>query len=337
MKKAYLKFISVYLPKNELSNGDLNATFPEWSVDKIGNKTGINTRHISADNEFSSDMAISAANKLFVDYNISPNEIDFLILCTQSPDYFLPTTACIIQDKLGVSTSAGAFDFNLGCSGYVYGLAISKGLITSGIAKNILFITSETYSKFIHPADKSNRTIFGDAATATLISSEEGFAEILDFDLGTDGKGAENLIVKRGGVRFAKNENNDAILDEYGNARNENFLFMNGTEIFNFTSLMVPELVKNVLTKNNMVMEDIDLHIFHQANKFMLNHIRKKLNIKEEKFFFDIEDCGNTVCSTIPIAMNKAMLSSNFGKESKILLAGFGVGYSWGGCILKMQ
>jgi 3-oxoacyl-[acyl-carrier-protein] synthase-3 len=311
--------------------------FPEWSVDKISSKTGIYQRSIANSEEFSCDMAISAATKLFAENNIQPMDIDFVILCTQSPDYFLPTTACIIQDKLGIPTSAGAFDFNLGCSGYVYGLAISKGLIASGIAKNILFITSETYSKFIHPADKSNRTIFGDGATATLISNEPGFAEILEFDLGTDGKGAENLIVKRGGMRFPKNDNSEVVFDEYGNARNENYLYMNGTEIFNFTSLMVPKLVENVLSKNKLLLEEVDLHIFHQANKFMLNHLRKKLSIKEEKFFIDIEDCGNTVCSTIPIAINKALNTSNINKGENVLLAGFGVGYSWGGCIIKFQ
>jgi 3-oxoacyl-[acyl-carrier-protein] synthase-3 len=335
--KVFIKSISTYLPSNSLTNEQLNIFFPEWSVDKISSKTGIYQRRIANVDEFSSDMAISAAAKLFVENNIQPTNIDFVILCTQSPDYFLPTTACIIQDKLGIPTSAGAFDFNLGCSGYVYGLAISKGLIASGIAKNILFITSETYSKFIHPADKSNRTIFGDGATATLISKESGFAEILDFDLGTDGKGAENLIVKRGGMKYPKNENKDVLMDEYGNARNENYLYMNGTEIFNFTSLMVPKLVENVLSKNKITLEEVDLHIFHQANKFMLNHLRKKLNIKEDRFFIDIENCGNTVCSTIPIAINRALNSSNINRGDNVLLAGFGVGYSWGGCIIKFQ
>ena len=230
--KAYLKHISVYFPESNLTNHDLNEVFPEWSVDKIASKTGINSRHIAATDEFASDMAVKAATSLFKENNIDPSSIDFIILCTQSPDYLLPTTACIIQDRLNIPTSAGAFDFNLGCSGYVYGLGIAKGLIYGGIAKNILFLTAETYSKFIHPSDKSNRTIFGDGATATLIRSEQGFAEIMNFDLGTDGKGAENLIVKRGGVRYPKNNSDEIIMDEYGNALNDNYLFMNGSEIF---------------------------------------------------------------------------------------------------------
>jgi len=332
--KAYIKAISHYLPEKILSNDILSAEFPEWSVEKISDKTGIFERKIAADNEYSSDMAIKAANILFIENNIDRNDIDFIILCTQSPDYFLPTTACIVQDKLSIPTSAGAFDFNLGCSGYIYGLAIAKGLIAGNIAKNILLITSETYSKFIHPQDKSNRTIFGDAASATLISSD-GFAEIGEFDLGTDGKGEENLIVKRGGLRYPKTGDNETVsFDEYGNAKNENFLFMNGTAIFNFTSQKVPILVNNTLTKNNLIMSNIDLFIFHQANRFMLNHLRKKLSIPEERFYLFLKTCGNTVSSTIPIALEEAYKTKNINPGNKILLSGFGVGYSWGGTVL---
>jgi 3-oxoacyl-[acyl-carrier-protein] synthase-3 len=334
--KAYIKAISYYLPETVLDNDEINRIFPEWSVDKISAKTGIYKRHIAAPDEFSSDMAISAANKLFQAYSISPLNIDFVLLCTQSPDYLLPTTACILQDKLGIPTSAGALDFNLGCSGYIYGLAIAKGLIAAGIAKNVLLITAETYSKFIHPADKSNKTIFGDAASATLINNEGGFAEILDFDLGTDGRGAENLIVQRGGLRYPKNDiDTGDLTDGYGNVINENNLYMNGGEIFNFTSSAVPELIKNILTKNSLNDEHIDLYIFHQANKYILNHLRKKIKIEEEKFYYYLENCGNTVSSTIPIALYEAkqdgLISGN------VLLAGFGVGYSWGGCVLRIN
>ena len=158
--KSNIKAISYYLPKGELTNHDINIEFPEWDIDKISSKTGINSRHISASDEFASDLAIKAANKLFEEHSIDRQKVDFLLYCTQSPDYFLPTTACIIQDKLGLQTNIGALDFNLGCSGFVYGLSLAKGLIDGGMARNVLLITSETYSKFIHPKDKSNKTIF---------------------------------------------------------------------------------------------------------------------------------------------------------------------------------
>lgn len=335
--KANIKAISYYLPEAILSNDLINQEFPEWDIEKISSKTGINSRHISANDEFSSDMAVKAAEKLFAEHNIDKSTIDFLLFCTQSPDYFLPTTACIIQEKLGLNTTIGALDFNLGCSGFVYGLSLAKGLIAGGMAKNVLLITSETYSKFIHPKDKSNKTIFGDAAAATLISSEEGFCSIGNFIFGTDGKGAENLIVKQGGMRFPVSNNNEDISDEFGNVRNDKNLFMNGTEIFNFTGEFVPKLTEAILEKSNLTKDDIDLFIFHQANKYMLNHLRKKIKIPEEKFFISMQHCGNTVSSTIPIALYEAQKENRLANCHNLIIAGFGVGYSWAACNLIIE
>ncbi|NOU16863.1 MAG: ketoacyl-ACP synthase III [Bacteroidales bacterium] len=330
--KAYIKAVSYYLPSGFLTNYDLVKEFPEWSVDKIAEKIGVTKRHISAKNETAGDMAIHASKLLFEEYSVSPSQVDFILLCTQSPDYFLPTTACILQNKLGISTKAGALDFNLGCSGFVYGLALAKGLIAGGIANNILLITSETYTKHIHSRDKGNRTIFGDAAAATLVSVE-GFAEIMKFSLGTDGRGAENLIIKTGGLRDPL-KSNDLFFDENENPICSDNLFMNGSEIFNFTLDAVPLLVSDTLIKNNLTKEEINLFIFHQANKYMMNFLRKKIKIDEDKFYFYLENVGNTVSSTIPIALKEAKKENKL--NGNILLAGFGVGYSWGGTILKI-
>lgn len=333
MKKAYIKSISYYLSENEISNSSLSLRFPEWSPEKILKKTGIYKRFKSNKNEFSSDLAIKASEKLFKEYLIDRNKIDFVILCTQSPDYFLPTTACILQDKLGLSNNCGALDFNLGCSGYVYGLAICKGLIESSIANNILFITAETYSKFIHSKDKGNQTIFTDAASATLIS-DSGICEILNFDLGTDGSGYKKLIVEEGGVKN-RNFTNDFNINERGKIETRSYLHMNGPEIFSFTSKMVPLLIKNVLKKNHLEFDDIDLFVFHQASKFVLDHLMKKIKIPSEKFFNNLESFGNSVSSTIPIALKEAI---DKGKcEGNVILAGFGVGLSWGGVIVKFK
>lgn len=332
-KRSYLKAISYYLPEPILTNNDLSAKFVDWGDEKIYKKTGIKQRHISGDDMYASDMAVKAAEKLFLEHSIDPGSIDFLIYCTQSPDYFLPTTACILQERLQLPMKCGAFDFNLGCSGYVYGLAICKGLIEASIAKNILFITAETYSKYIHPEDRGNRTIFGDAAAATLIS-DKGVAEIMNFDLGTDGSGAGNLILKAGGAR-QKEISETFRIDEKGNFNSPSHLFMNGPEIFAFTSKMVPILIENVLKKNNLVQDEISLFVFHQANKFMLDFLRKKINIQEEKFFNFIETCANTVSSTIPIALKEAMEQDSC--RGYVLLAGFGVGYSWGATVIKFN
>lgn len=331
--KAYIKAVSYYLPEKVVTNEELVKEFPEWSVDKIASKVGIDKRHIAEEDETSANLAVKAAERLFREEGVDKDSIDFILFCTQSPDYFLPTSACVIQDRLGIPTSAGALDFNLGCSGYVYGLSLAKGLIFANIAKNVLLLTGETYSKFIHENDKGNRTIFGDAGSATLVSSD-GFAEIGNFSLGTDGKGAENLIVKTGGMR-QKELMNDLKYDESGNPLSSDHLFMNGPKIFNFTNAIVPSLIKDVLDKNELEQKDVNLFAFHQANKFMLDYLRKKVKVEEEKFYYYLKDVGNTVSSTIPILLTEAKKENRL--EGNVMLAGFGVGYSWGGTILRIK
>jgi 3-oxoacyl-[acyl-carrier-protein] synthase-3 len=330
--KAVIKSIASYLPKQKLTNEMLATTFPEWSVEKISAKIGIQQRSISGDETVSS-MAIKAARRLFSTSALKPENVDFILLCTQSPDHFLPTTACIIQHELGVPTTSGALDFNQGCSGYVYGLSLAKGLIFGGIAKNILLLTSEAYTKYIHPEDKSNKAIFGDGATASWIGLEDGL-EIGNFILGSDGKGAGNLIVQNRGSLVPIRENN---LDESEKPfiRSNDHLYMNGSEIFNFTLEEIPRLVNSTIASNYLTMDSIDWFVFHQANAFMLKHLRLKVGIMQEKFPIYMEHTGNTVSSTIPIVLENMISIQNISFGDKILLAGFGVGYSWGGVVLS--
>ncbi|HRP54736.1 ketoacyl-ACP synthase III [Agriterribacter sp.] len=332
---ASISAVSYYLPSGSLTNEQLSKAFPEWSVDKIMQKVGISTRRIAAKDEFTSDLAVAAAQRLFEEYNLRGDDIDYLILCTQSPDYFLPTTACLVHDRLKLSSAAGAIDINQGCSGFIYGISLARGLIAAGDVKNVLFITAETYSRFLHPDDKGNRSIFGDAAAAVLVSADPAGGKIGRVILGTDGGGAKNLIVKNGAVRFPKTDVQTMREDEDGNLFNDNYLYMNGTEIFNFTLESVPALVKDTLERNLLHQEDIDLYIFHQANKFMLDYLRKKIRIPQENFFMSMEHSGNTVSSTIPIAMKRALLEGKIKKVTKVQVAGFGVGYSWGGTVLQ--
>lgn len=333
MKKAFIKQVAYCLPDTVVSNEALVEEFPEWSVEKIIEKVGVKQRHVAAKGETASDLAEKAANKLFDEGNIDRNIIDFVILCTQSPDYFMPSTACVLQERLGLRKDIGAFDFNLGCSGYVYGLAIAKGLIAAGMAENVLLLTSETYNKYLHPRDKGNRTIFGDAATATLVSTE-GIAEIGDFELGTDGGGANNLIVKSGASRMPEKQN-DLAYDKNGNPVSSDFLYMNGAQIFVFTQRMVPKVIGDVLAKNQLEREDIDLFVLHQANRYMLNFLRKKMAIPEDRFYVYMENVGNTVSNTIPICLVEAHKENRL--KGNVLLCGFGVGYSWGAVVLKMN
>lgn len=335
MNQAYIKAISYYLPEQVVTNEDLVKEFPEWSVDKVAQKVGICSRHIAAANETAGDMAEKAALRLFEEYKIDPHCIDFLMLCTQSPDYFLPSTACVLQDRLGIPTSAGAFDYNLGCSGSIYGTAIAKGLITAGIAKNVLLLTSETYNKYLHWDDKSNRSIFGDGAAACLISID-GFAEIGEFVLGTDGAGAENLIVRTGAAR-CKKATGLSDEDSEGHIRRDDYLYMNGGAIFNFTLDAVPAMINQLLEKSSLIKDDIDYYLFHQANKFMLTTIRKVCSLPKDRFYIDLTDYGNTVSSTVLIGLKECIIKGIIRPGMNVMCCGFGVGLSWGGTILRIQ
>ena len=335
--QASVSAIEYYLPGNTVSTEGLSAEFPEWSVAKIDDKTGIRTRHIAAPDECSSDLAVAAARKLFASGACRPEDIDFILLCTQSPDYFLPTTACLIQDRLGIPTTAGALDFNLGCSGFIYGLGLGQGLIASGQASKVLLLTAETYSKFMNPGDRSVRTIFGDAAAATLLEGKDETRPFIGpFVYGTDGSGAPNLIVPTGGMRRPRTpETAIPVEDESGSARSQDDLFMNGAEIFTFTIDAVPKSVAALLQKACLTAADIDLFVFHQANKYMLEHLRKRLKIPPEKFQLSMAHCGNTVSSSIPIALKHAAMEGKLSEGTVMMLVGFGVGYSWGATILR--
>lgn len=329
---AFIKGISYFLPEKVVSNEDLLQEFPEWSVEKVADKVGVYSRHLAAKDETAGDMAEKAARKLFEEYGIDPKTIDFVILCTQSPDYALPSTACILQNRLGIPTSSGAFDYNLGCSGCVYGMAMAKSFVDSGLAKNVLLLTAETYQKYLHPSDKSNRSIFGDGAAACLISTE-GFAEIGNCVLGTNGAGAEHLILRTGAAR-SKQITGNVVEDEDGHLRYDDYLYMNGSAIFNFTLETVPDLLSQVLKKNHIANDDVDFYVFHQSNKFMLNTIRKVCGLPKSKFYVNLENTGNTVSSTIMIGLKQNIENGILVPGMKVLVSGFGVGLSWGGTVL---
>lgn len=327
---AYIKAIAYYLPKEVITNEQLDAELE--GVDLVAKTAGVNTRRRAAVNETASDLAVKAAEKLFLENNIKPSEIDFLLFCTQSPDYFMPSTSCVIQDRLGIPTTAGAFGYDLGCSGYVYGLAIANSFVESGLAKNVLLLTSDTISKYLHPQDK-NRLLFGDAASATLVSAE-GIASIGSFERGTDGSGFEHIIIRNGGNRH-RAMTGKIRKDDNDNTHCDDFFDMDGEAVFNFTVEQIPELIKNCFEKNGLEKEDVDYYVFHQANKYMLNTLRKLNKLPKERFFVDLSDTGNTTSSTVPIGLVKSLESGNIHKGMNVMVAGFGVGLSWAATILK--
>jgi len=331
---ARIAAVAGYLPAGVLTNRDLAALYPEWSEDKILQKTGIRERRIAGDGETAADLATQAAQKLFTRHDVSPDSIDFVILSTQAPDYILPTSACLIQHRLGLKTSSGALDVNLGCSGYVYGLSLAKGLIESGSARRVLLLTADTYSKYIHPLDKSVRTLFGDGATATVVEGVEADAALIGpFVFGTDGAGAENLIVRTGGARQPRTaQSAQEKTDSSGNVRSDDNLFMDGPEIMNFTLTTVPKAATQLMAVAGTTLDTTDLVVLHQANAYMMEALRKKMHIPREKFVVHLEHCGNTVSSTIPLALEKVLEGNEPNRgQRKTMLVGFGVGYSWAG------
>ena len=320
---AKIKQVEYYLPEGILTNEELEKAYPEWSATKLEKKVGIKQRHIAGPNETSLDLATKAAIKVLEKED--KDLIDFVLFCTQSPDYLLPTSACLLQSRLGLKTSIGALDFNLGCSGYVYGLALAKGLINSGVCKNILLVTGETYSKFIAEDDISNRSIFGDAGTATIVTySDED--QLGEFIFGTDGIGAENLIVNGLSAR------NSYILKDVDRPT----LYMNGPEIFNFTIETIPPLIQQKKKKNKLQLSGIDYFILHQANKYILEFLISEIGLDKSKCHIDMLDYGNTASNTIPIALKDAFEQRIIQEGDKVLLAGFGVGYSWCSTIITI-
>lgn len=337
MRHGVVATVEYFLPDRVVTTEDLANEFPEWQVAKIDAKTGIRERHIAEKDEYASDLAVEAARKLFASGACEPSAVDFIIYCTQSPEYFVSTTACVIQDRLGIPTTAGAYDINLACSGYVYGLGQAEGLIATGQASSVLLITSDTYSKFIHPLDRSVRTIFGDGATATLVrATESDVPYIGPWVYGSDGSGAKNLLVPAGGLRCPRTEQTAvASEDAQGNVRSADNLFMDGGEIFNFTLARAPRSVERLLATAGLSQDAIDLFVFHQTNTYTLGYLRKKLKIPEDKFVIAMSHCGNTVSSSIPIALKHAMDSGRAPSGTLMMLVGFGVGYSWAAALLR--
>ena len=321
--KAFIRGIASYLPEGVLTNDAIAASFPEWPAAKIEKKLGIRERHISGPQEFSSNLAVSAGEKLFAATGVDRASVDALIVVTQTPDYLLPTTACLVQHALGLPQKLAAFDLNLGCSGFVYALGVAKAMIESGLCRRLLLITADTYTKLLDPADQSVRTLFGDGAAATLIEGVESERPFIGpFDFGTDGAGAADLMAHGSAMRGPSEP--EAMC-----------LRMKGGEVFAFTLRVVPPSIEAVLAQSGLALEEIDLFVFHQANFYMLEHLRQKCGIPREKFMVAMAECGNTVSSSIPMALEQAMAQKRLERGAKVLLSGFGVGTSWATCLVE--
>jgi 3-oxoacyl-[acyl-carrier-protein] synthase-3 len=319
--------ITIHLPDTVETNEQLQNQHPSWDMDLIHDKTGIAERRIAGPRECASDLGVAAARKLFEQFNVDPHSIDFLLLCTQTPDYPLPTTACLMQDRLGLPISAGALDFNLGCSGFVYGLALADGLVRAGTARRVLLITAETYSKYIDEDDRSLKTIFGDGAAATLVYAADS-PSLSAFQFGTDGRGGDTLLVRKGGTRPLE----DALKPRHRH-RWKSELYMDGPSLISFSVARIPNLVDDILAAAGLTVKEVDLFLLHQATYKMLVQLAERLGLSEDQMPIVLRHCGNTVSSTIPIVIDQLRSEGRLTAEQRHMLVGFGVGWSWAGCM----
>jgi 3-oxoacyl-[acyl-carrier-protein] synthase III len=339
--KAVLTAVEYHLPEQRLTNLELGVQFGYSVMEQVTKLTGVKERRVSRHDECGSDLAAAAGRKLFAHTGIEPSDIDFLLNCTEGPDYYLPATACLLQERLGLSTRVGALDFSLGCSGYVYGLSLAKGLIETGQARRILLLTGDTPSKVIDPTDRSVRPLFGDAGSASLIEAQAVSPEddsgplIGPFVFGTDGSGADALIVPKGGFRALSEVERTG--SAFSGCNEPMRLHMNGSRVYEFMRQAVPTLLQNLLAESGFARNEIDIFVFHQASQLILERLRRALQIPTEAFCFCIEDVGNTVSSTIPIALKRMEENGRMKPGNRLVLAGFGVGFSWGATVVHWK
>ena len=321
--KIKISTISYYLPDKVEGVDALQCDNPDWDVPRILEKTGIHNRYISSPGETAVDLAIKAGEKS-LEGTFSREEIDLLILVTQSPDYVLPTSACILQDRLGLSKNCMAFDVNLGCSGFVYSLSIAGGLIESDVAHKGLILCADTYSKYIKKNDRTCRPIFSDGAASILVERSDTDC-IGPFEFGTDGSGYDRLIVRSSGARDA----------DQGPNSQRGFLEMRGSDIFLFTMRVVPACINKLLNRAGLTIENIDLFVFHQASKFVIDNLIQNMSLDKGKVFVNYDSIGNTVSASIPIALKDAASKGRLKEGDTAMLVGFGVGLSWGAALMR--
>ncbi|MFA5865485.1 MAG: ketoacyl-ACP synthase III [Phycisphaerae bacterium] len=335
--KAIIKDIAYHLPETLVSNDQLRRENPSWDMNMIAEKTGVYQRYIAQEKETALDLARVACQKLFGQHKNLQTQVDGLIFCTQSPDHIMPPNSCILHKYLDLSEDVMAFDLNLACSGYIYGLGLAQGLISSGLATNVLLVTGDTYSKYIHKMDRSSRVLFGDGASASWIMRSDSEQGILDIQCSTSGKYYDKFIIPAGGCRLPKSAESAVLkFDNNGNGRSLDNIHMDGMGILAFVNSKVPKQIQSILMRNALTLDDIDLFIFHQASKMALDSLIRLLKIPPEKVVQNLAEVGNTVSTSIPMCFKFAMDSGRISQGSKILLCGFGVGLSWGTVIIQM-
>ena len=332
-----IESISCAFPARRLSNDELRADYRDWDFDRLERRTGVLNRHVAAGGETAFDFAVQACEQLAAQDRLRPAEIDAVIFCTQTPDYIMPPNACLLHGTLGLRPDVLAFDFNLACSGYIYGLQLAKSLIQSGAASRVLFATADTYSRYIHAGDRATRCLFGDGGAVSIVADSKNGRGIRDIRCGTSGKHYPKFMIPAGGMRQQRSaETAEETVDRSGNRRTAENIVMDGMGVLSFFNATVPCAVKETLTRNKLTLDDIDLFVFHQASQLALDSLRSILQIPAEKMIYDLEEIGNLVSASIPVALSRALDSGRARPGQLVLLCGFGVGLSWGTALLDL-
>jgi len=329
--KARIAGVESALPDTCVTNADLSRKHPDWDMDEVVKRTGVHERRVCAPGETATDLAQRACERLLDRLSFPRSQVGAMILCTQSPDYIMPPSACLLQHRLGLPTTVAAFDYTLACSGFVYGLFLADALVRSGALDNVLLATADSYSRYLHPDDRSTVSLFGDGGAAALIcragDDQEGIGR---FVLGTDGGSAERFMIPAGGARVPRSS--ESAEDP---RRSPNHVCMDGPGVLAFVRERIPGTVRQLLDESGLQMRDIDLVVFHQASALSLEYLVKWLKVPAEKVFLGIAKVGNTVSASIPIALRDAELAGRLAPGQRVLLAGFGVGLSWAACVVR--
>jgi 3-oxoacyl-[acyl-carrier-protein] synthase-3 len=334
--KIAIKDIAYYLPERVVSNDQLSSERPKWDMRRVENRVGVQSRHIAEPAETALDLAVVACLELLERNSELKDLVDGVIFCTQSPDFIMPPNACLLHRELDLKEDVFAVDTNLACSGYVYSLALAQGLIAAGTCTNILLVTSDTYSKFIHPDDRSTRTLFGDAAAVSWICASDDGTGVVDLLCQTSGRGYETFYIPAGGARHPKTADTSlGTSDSSGNIRTDETIHMDGMGVLTFVAAAIPAQVRRILERNGLEVGDLDLVVFHQASKMALDTLARALAIPPERLFRNLSTIGNTVSASIPISLAQARADGRVPPGGLVLLSGFGVGLSWATALIR--
>lgn len=334
---AQLRDIAVFLPRAVLTNDDLRREHPEWNLDQVVARSGVKARHVAAAGETALDLGLRACQRLFEAHPGLAERVDTVIFCTQSPDYILPPNACVLHKLLGLPERVAALDINHACSGYVYSLLLADSMIRAGTAKDVLLVHADTYTKFIHPGDRSARVLFGDGAAASWISAGREEGRIEDVVCGTAGAHFDKFFIPAGGCRTPRSDDTATETTDFsGNVRTRETIHMSGRDILSFVSSTIPRHVTEVLKRNGLGVEDVDLFIFHQASALVLDSLARLLRLTPPKVYRNLERIGNTVSASIPIAVREALDAGRVARGERVLLCGFGAGLSWGSALVTL-